>query len=592
MLAGISLFDMRWRAMRRVTSASLALVASTCFGFSEDLCWSYVTPKSQSGPIVPKPFNCWDMQCKDQPDGGASAGACVITGAATYVDAAVLEGLHARNSLHFDAVYLLARLQGLSFSDARKLAVYDEATDLGQYSHYDTSGQNVTFASDDIQGVRRTNFLTNGHWLHFVPWYRGSGSATESVLTYNAAASSASPYPVSERPLNHLRAWAFRQQNELCEFGLTQGEDATGLCFDNTAPKTLYWDLPILAGPHDLVDIRSRKPTPVEWQRVKRSDTVTSDCTDRNSCYDRSYSAKAGSIESLGIYLHALGDRLSHYHCSEGAAIATTWAGEGSPTTQADFYLYYPDICGTVAHAMFHYPESGQDPLPERSSDSIRIALQEIGQWRTLTGYADIQTVTARTGFPTAGDVEAVVALVGRAVAQGAAADRIAALCNIARLGYGFEWHDGSTDCRYEAGSAGAASTTSSASILPGRRAGSISGVDAGSAANLRLSARVIPSGEDAGQTGSVFVGARLPAGNWVFQTPAGFQWWSGGALPAYYTGILAETTIPILGGGDLSTLRGTEIFVGYGRTAEDMLSKGKVSRIGTVPKQTLRGGP
>ena len=454
---------MNWARRLRSLQVVLTLVAATLAGpswaFSEDLCWSYVDATTTSGPIIPKPFNCWDLQCKDQPAANSSAGACARQGLETYIDAAVLETLHARNSLHFDTVYLLARMLGMSLADARKLAIYDEASDFGAYRHYDISGQNVIDASEDILGVRRTNLPTNGFWLHFVPWYRGEGSSVTSVLSYTPGTGMASPFPATERPLSHLRAWAFGQQSELCEFGLTEGSGSVGACLGGSGSKTLYYDLPLLAGPGDVVDARVPETTPVSWQRVKRTTGAGSECTDRETCFDRSFSGKSGSIEALGLYLHSLGDRLSHHFCSEGSAISTSWMGEGTPSNSADYYLFYPDICGTMAHIMLHYPETGQDEVPERSTEAIQLAAQEIAQWIAATGYSSTGAVTPRPGFPAVSNTGAVVELIRRAIAKGPAADRLSALCNIARAGYGLEWHDGNTNCQYEAGDPVAAAT-------------------------------------------------------------------------------------------------------------------------------------
>jgi len=565
--------------------AALFIPSHTAWAFSEDICFSYVASGTKSGPIVPKPFNCWDLQCNDHPEDAKRPGACVVTGLATLVDAAVIEGVHVRNSLHFDVTYLLARLHGMRLGDARKLAVYDEATDLGKYQHFNQTGVRVVDSSVDIEGVRRTNFTTSGFWLHFVPWFRGAGTATESVLQYTADTGFSAPFPSTERPLNHLRAWAFGQQAELCEFGLTEGSAVTGNCLGSSQPATLYWDLPALSGPNNLVDVRMRQTVAPQWQRTKRVDGATDDCQDRNTCYDRSYSSKSASIEALGIYLHSLGDRLSHHHCSDGSAIASNWSGEGSPNNSADLYLFYPDICGTVAHTMLHYAETGHDLVPERTKDAIGIAAREIGQWVTLTGYPSRSVVLPKAGYPAVDEVDSLVTRIVQATAQAAAADRVAALCRLARDGYGIDWHDGNASCSYEAGSAGALSGTSQ-NQPTAARAGALSASDSGGANNLRLIARVVPSGEDTGQTGKVYFGARLPDNRWFFLSHGGFQSWFSGEPPAYYSGSLDVLTIPVLDGSqDLSTLRGTDFYLGYGLSLTDMLTKGKLSKVGSIPK-------
>lgn len=560
--------------------------------FSEDLCYRYADAAAST--INPAPFNCWDMQCKD--GGGApvsTKGLCAVDGVLTYAEASVLQSLHVRNSLHFDVLYLLGRLHGLGKDDARTLALYGEAPDLGQVVHFDHSGQAVVARSDDISGLRRTNVSTPGLWWHFLPWLQPdcgadpAGCQTESTLGYQPGTGLASPFPAAEVPLAHIRAWAFGAQTQLCQFGLTTSGAAVGDCPQAAAGRTLYWDVPLFSVP-TTSDVRLKSTQTLQWQPVGKvaSGSAGAACIEEIStggaattvCYDPGYAAAhARTLQALGAYLHALGDRLSHYHCSDGAFISRSWQGVGEPQNPAaGQFLYYPDICGTVAHAMFHYPETGQPSLPERSEKMIEYSHHEIRQWVELFAAAGRARVTPRGPYPDparAGAAE-IVRLIADAVAQGAAAERVAALCRIARVGYGLDWHDDNPSCVYP---------TDPSHPVPSGSAG-LAVIDAGTARNKRMSATITPAASDRGQTGSIYVAARTPQLAWYFLTPAGFVGWGGGALPAYFTGPLQDTTLTILDGSlDLRELIGTDLFIGYGRSADEMLQSGRYVKGSTV---------
>lgn len=573
----------------------VVLLAALCGGpaqaFSEDICYRFANDARTA--INPAPFNCWDMQCRDA--GGAAVstkGLCAASGVLTYAEASIAQTMHVRNSLHFDVLYLLGRMHGLGKSDARTLALYGEAPDLGQVQHFDHRGTTVVAVSDDISGLRRTNPSTPGVWWHFLPWMQpacdGAAAAcqTESSLSYVADTGTASPFPAAEVPLAHIRAWAFGTQPRLCQFGVTVAGTAVGDCPDAGNPRSLYWDLPLFSIP-TTSDVRVKQTHILQWQPVKKTDAGAPgahcvqernlDGTTSQACYDPAYAAATGrSLKALGAYLHAMGDRLSHYHCSDGAFIARSWQGVGQPDDPgASLFLYYPDICGTVAHAMFHYPETGLQTLPERSEKMIEISHLEIRQWVRMfaTGRA---TVTPRPLFPdpaTAPSAE-IVRLIADAVSQGSAADRLLALCRIARLGYGLDWHDDNPNCVVPV-DAGNPQPTATAGLAA---------IDAGPARSKRLSMSVRPAAADQGRPGSIYVIANVPQLGLFFLTPGGFVTWSGGEIPATFTGLLQDTTLPILDGSlDLRDLVGTDFYLGYGVDAAEMLRAGRFVKAATV---------
>jgi hypothetical protein len=450
----------------------------------------------------------------------------------------------------------------------------------------------VLVASDDIGGLQRTNVSSSGLWWHFVPWLQpdcdasGSSCQVESTLSYTAGTGLASPFPAQEAPLAHLRAWAFGSQPQLCRFGVTRSGGAVGDCPVPEDGRTLYWDVPLIRGTAQT-EVRVKRTQALQWQPVRRvpAGTAGAACFEEDAasgstatvCYDPAYAgATAGTLKALGAYLHAMGDRLSHHHCSDGAYIARRWLGEGMPENpDASHFLYYPDICGTAAHAMFHYPETGAGALPERSQQMIELSHQDIRQWVGLH-YAGRLAVVPRAGYPdpaTAG-VPEIVAMIGRALAEGPAASRLSALCRIARDGYGIDWHDDNPTCSYP---------TDPAQPTP-RATATLFALDAGTARDKRVFARVIPAAADTGRVGSIYVAALIPVWGWYFLTPSGFVAWNGGDMPALATGILQDTAFQVLDGSlDVSEYIGTDVYLGYGTSADEMLAARRYVKASTI---------
>ena len=99
------------------------------------------------------------------------------------------------------------------------------------------------------------------------------------------------------------------------------------------------------------------------------------------------------------------------------------------------------------------------------------------------------------------------------------------------------------------------------------------------------MQAVVTPAAADLGQSGSIFIAALTPSEGWVFLTPQGFVPWSGvDAMPAYFTGLLQPLSVSVLDGTlDLRGYRGTDIFVGYGRSADEMLANRRHVKASTL---------
>lgn len=431
---------------------SFILFSSRAYSFSEDICYDYLDSNktTNTDPINPLPFNCWDVTCKDSEPNYNPKRSCAATGLETYINAAFRSKYHGRNMLHYDVVWLLARMLGMPKADADVLAAYSEATDLGTYTHYDYLGKPISGSTtDDIYGVQRTNSATFGFWLHFPPWYRLSGmTQATSSLTYTTPVGISSPWPAQEVPLTHLRAWAFGKRESVCEFGITTDPNIdTAPCVNNGGgTKTIDFTFPIFNS------IRPGDTVPLDWQRIQKKAEGDATCIashEHATCYVQGYdSAQKGTLRALAIYLHVMDDRLSHFACDDASSIETLSSG--------NFSLRYAESCSSATHAALHYNETGHSPVPERSLNAIRYTFYEISNWiawkKTQAGGYATEVIVNASNYPSVSveNADSLVDMIGKALPRGIADYRIKALCKIAIKGYNLStWHDNSVDCKY-----------------------------------------------------------------------------------------------------------------------------------------------
>ena len=113
------------------------------------------------------------------------------------------------------------------------------------------------------------------------------------------------------------------------------------------------------------------------------------------------------------------------------------------------------------------------------------------------------------------------------------------------------------------------------------------SATTSGTTSNLTLTAILSIGDADVGQDGNVYLAATV--GSAVFlHNGASFVLWSGGPLPVFSVERLANRSIEVVRNANLSTLVGTQIYVGYGLSESDMLTNGKFGLVYTVLSPTL----
>lgn len=412
------LANLQRAGFRRAVLASTALtlglgLAAPASAFSEDVCH-----ENNGNLDLTRVENCWDLQCMDDGDSGA----CVVQGFTEYLNATMIETpgdtTEPRSALHFDLVWVLARAAGMSSANATTVASYSQSPDFGGYTHFNqVSAANYT--TEDVPGLERSDLSNGSPWFHFVP---RSGSpltaprTSDGSLPYNPSSTTA-VFGGYEGTLNNIRNWAFGRAPKLCAFGLT---DSTGKCLAGRTVRATY----AMFGPTQV-------------QVLHASGDVNLDPADAGL-----NARLAGTLPALGIYLHALGDRISHYYCSEDAfvtkALLTEWRVD-YPNTQ----------CGQTQHAMMHYPEVGHDELPERTLIAQDLFWKEINAW--LAKYPAQRSYTA-LNIPGKGVISltALTADLDNALKQGGAAQRMSAVCEVSK-NYGLGWHDGNGSCSYSA---------------------------------------------------------------------------------------------------------------------------------------------
>ncbi len=110
-----------------------------------------------------------------------------------------------------------------------------------------------------------------------------------------------------------------------------------------------------------------------------------------------------------------------------------------------------------------------------------------------------------------------------------------------------------------------------------------------GAISKQTIQATVSVPAADVGKTGSLYVAAALPNGTIYVLTPTGWQLFNANNPVAYAAGALKTQTVTVVGGVDLTSLRGTSVYAGYGVGANgptslsNMLASGQLTQVYTI---------
>lgn len=370
-----------------------------------------------------------------------------------------------RSNLHFDAAYYLAQAVGLSPRDAYLIAAYDQAVDTGGYVHRDQAGGLMADPADClgetappacalntlvVGGLDRNNFVGGGLFFHFMAPLDGVAA---TGLSPQIAA------PAQETLLHHVRRWVYGQ-GPLCVAALTEPVSAQDYAGGRRCYQTGLRESPRLLGRIPFITELGLAGyadwiSPLGEQGVV-TDPVSGEITPA-SALDQYLPPEQAAMARMGIYLHAVQDRVSHHRCNlasrlEGPRpldaapiLSNPLMGPGylflqsqdpadlvgifvgaEPLVDAEFFYEFSIAeCDQLSHANRHVWEVGmeQDEIAEadRTTEaSLRVAAEE------LRAFAQFYRLPARA-LPD----DAVARLV-TVLEQPTAAERIAGFSALA----------------------------------------------------------------------------------------------------------------------------------------------------------------
>lgn len=265
---------------------------------------------------------CVERAC--QP-GGENLVCESATMATQYTGGVVSQSTGARSVHHFDVTYLLAQSVGFTPRQAYQIASYDEATDSGVFDLRDAQA-NLVFdrtackgtASDapqcifntiNIGGVGRNNFNSGGIFFHF-----------HTLPTQANVGDGLTPQPdnAQQEPfLFNLKQWALGK-SVLCMAGLTSTATPGSGCYVSPVRKqtTLLGRIPFVnqLGTHLELDWFAN----VAEQKIA-VDSQSGQLTPASDLARELPPYVDPQLVRLGIYIHALQDRISHHRCIQAS---------------------------------------------------------------------------------------------------------------------------------------------------------------------------------------------------------------------------------------------------------------------------------
>ncbi len=225
-----------------------------------------------------------------------------------------------------------------------------------------------------LSGLARTNTGTGGSLLHFVVPHDHTGQGPIPGIDGRAPDVTDAD---REKMLAQLRDWAFGEVSTIC----TGGFRTDGRC--PTSGASIRGDVPVLAVAGAIpLDTLQGEQIVDEGGRGALDDVLGN--------LDALFASTDSPVERraapLGVYLHALQDRVSHFRCGD-ASFSTGEAGQ-------DVEIVFNQVeCAQPVHALRHAWEVGVDPATvpedERTTPAApAITYDELRAWATARGIA------------------------------------------------------------------------------------------------------------------------------------------------------------------------------------------------------------
>jgi hypothetical protein len=350
------------------------LIAGRAFAFAEDVC--YPGDGGLAQDCAPLPASC---PLYEPMDGGVSAN-CFADVFAAFANQQGPD----RSSVHSDATMVLAQAVGFSPNEAYWAAAYDETTDLGTYAPKDLHGRPVTDGgvisvgpTAQLDGLVRGDFDAGGVLFHF-----GAPRAAD------AGVDGLHPDPTNaqvENTLAHLRAWAWAGTGNTrpeCVAGLTvqtaANDYATGTrCFVDAAGSSAP-----VRGSLTAVGSLAVPFSFVTGEQVIH--TTDAGVMVPSSQFDSYLAYQHVADARLGIYLHALADRVSHHVCTDASLLT----GPSASGFREDLNT---SPCAQPLHLLRHMYETGvsfanENPLDQTTTAALEAAYDELVQFASRRG--------------------------------------------------------------------------------------------------------------------------------------------------------------------------------------------------------------
>jgi hypothetical protein len=466
--------------------------------FMEDICY----PEAGGTPE-----NCLTLPKVCLPVGTATV-ACRAAMATQFVIEGSGQQQGARSMVHADATFLLAQAVGFSPDDAWWITAFDEVCDYGKFQAYDMHGEPIDASTQTptLEGFVRTNTGTGGTFFHYVSTYNGgSGSPAPGINGLVPDVTNES----MEFFLAHLRRWAQAGTGSspaLCTGGLTTQGDAGSY---GTGPNCYPFDGGGDAASSDAGNILWSTAIFAVGRTVTTNNATGLQVIHHPDGGAVVFSPSFDSIVGagldaggdarimnarLGIYLHALADRISHNVCTDTAAMAgPSDAGWTESWTQGE--------CDQGDHVLFHAWETGVDfsQVPAANRTTIN-ALSAV--YNELLSFASVRGV----GGSSTSDAGAFLGDIATALETAAAPARIDALAAVS-CRYGFEPFPGTPKCGTQTSDAGDASSKDAGGGGGDADAAVVSSSSSGSGSGTSSSCSV---GAGAGAGAVRFAGAAL----------------------------------------------------------------------------------
>jgi hypothetical protein len=405
-----------------LVAAVLCLQASPASAFGVDVC--YNAPDSGLAPIR----NCIGVEevCRT-----SNLSPPLELGCRVAATADSLSGLSGGNSiiggrslLHSDSTYLMAQLIGFTPWQAYQVMIYNEATDQSDYFPFGQDGRQMLSDEEiagcrsnwgyamprycwvitpEVNGLYKFNDEDGGMLLHLHARLSPDGSQPPAIgFPADYFSSANAPY---EPLINNLRDWAFDRRPDACVAGIVARTSKS----DRATPRCEVRDRVIKSPQSFFAAGVSQLQIPFSSQLgrlvVNRDERGTVHASDR-SFQDYIAPHQLG-FAKLGVFLHALGDRISHHMCTDRSWFQREASG--------DYNSRYDQVaCAQGSHFLWHAWEQGTEQ--ERGNlevryQTLRPALESV--YDQLLASARLRGLPVNGGIDKQVIIDRLVAVLG-----------------------------------------------------------------------------------------------------------------------------------------------------------------------------------